>query len=192
MQFEVLPKAGQTHKTLEGRLLHLFHIAEAHVITNQGQHLLGNFIRESQASANLFCHARSNLGMMVKSNAVRSNAKRRWLADIVQKHSPCQGPGASLLKSLEEQKGVDPNVTFGVILWRLLDAFHCADFRQKLGQQPALIEQLKAEAGASFGEHLVDFITDALTADLMNIARQPANRSHGTGFDFITKPRGES
>ena len=54
------------------------------MIFHQSQNLFGLAVGKSQAPADFLCDLHADLDVVVKANAIRSHAKRRGLADIVQ------------------------------------------------------------------------------------------------------------
>ncbi len=88
MQFEVLVELGQADKALESGFFHFAHLAKAHVVRDQREDLRGITIREAQAVEDGPGHFFSNPDVIVKTNAVRRNAKGGRLADVVQQSSP--------------------------------------------------------------------------------------------------------
>ena len=48
---------------------------------------------------------------------------------------------------------MDPDVAFGVELWRLLDAVHAYGFGEDLLKEAGGVEELEGAAGLAFGEH---------------------------------------
>ena len=66
-----------------------------------------------------------------------------------------------------------PDISFGMKLWRLLDAFHLRNFRKKLGQQPRCIEKLETAARRAFDKQLGQFVANPLPGDLVDFGCQP-------------------
>src|SRR5215471_6092969 len=69
----------------------------------------------------------------------------------------------------------------------LLNALHAFDFGQDLLQQTSVVEKLECSPRAPLGKHLQDLVADALTADLMNLWREFADRSKRAGVNLIAK-----
>src|SRR5437660_4030642 len=72
--------------------------------------------------------------MIVETDAIarlRRGLERRWLSHIVQENAPSQSRGSVFGQSFEHHAGVNPHVAFGVILRRLLDAFHRSNLDRK-------------------------------------------------------------
>src|ERR1035441_6027389 len=67
---------------------------------------------------------------------------------------------------------MNPDITFGVILRRLLHSVHLADFRQYFGEQACFIEKLEGAARVALGKHLGQFVADPFTAYGVNARRQ--------------------
>ena len=109
--------------------------------------------------------------MLIETNAIRCDAKRRRFADIVQQHSPGQRLRATILYALQKYQRMNPDISLRVILWRLLHTFKGAYLRQYFHEEPGRIEQLKAAACVAFSEHLIQFVANALTTYLINPPR---------------------
>ena len=114
---------------------------KSHVILDQGKYLICIVVGEPQAAADFLRHFDSDINVAVEADAVRSDTKRRRLADVVQERAPRQGWWTRMAQFFQQQQSMDKNITFGVKLRRLLDAFHGFDFRKKLMQQSGFIEQ---------------------------------------------------
>ena len=84
----MLLELRQAEEPLQGGLFHLVRIGEAHVVLNEREDLRVSSLREAQAAENLFGDANANLDVAVEANPVRSPAKGRGLADIVQQRAP--------------------------------------------------------------------------------------------------------
>src|SRR5437868_14649300 len=87
MQFQMLLKAGQAEEALERGIFHALDVAKAHVIGDQGEHLVSIVIGEAEAAADFRSHLGADLSVLVKADAVRSNAKRGRLAHIMQQRT---------------------------------------------------------------------------------------------------------
>src|SRR5258706_13772699 len=81
------------------------------------------------------------------------------------------------------------NISFGMELWRLLNAFHRRDFGQYFFQQAALVQRFKRPSGAAFAEHLGEFVAHSLARDLMNLWGQLLNRGQSGGDDLVFQKR---
>ena len=100
---------------------------------------------------------------------VVGGAKGGRLADVVEQHTPGERWGSAGGKTFEHQEGVNPDVAFGMILRRLLDAFHGGDFGKEFDEQAGLVEKFKAAAGGAFGEQFGEFVANAFRGDGMNL-----------------------
>ena len=195
MQLEMLVEAVQPDEALERGGLHLRDVLEAQVVGDQRGDLRGILIRESEPPANLLRHARADLDVLVEPDAAVGPGGRREggrLADVVQQDAPGQSWRAAGGKAFEHHERVNPDVSFGMKLRRLLDALHPRDFGQKLGQQPRFVEQLEAAARGAFGEQLGEFVAQALGGNLVDFRRELDDRAEGARFDRVAEPRGEA
>src|SRR5437868_15445164 len=87
---------------------------------------------------------------------------------------------------------MNPYITFGMVLGRLLDALQSAHLRQHFNQQARLIQQSKTTTRMAFRKHLVEFVANAFAAHLMNFVRQLANRRHRTRPELVLKAGSKS
>ena len=141
MQLQMFFKAWHAHKFFECRFAHLHGVRKSHVVFDQGKYLVCIVVGEAQAAADFLRHFHPDVHVAVETNAIRSDAERRRLADVVQERAPRQGWWTRMAQFFQQQQSMDKNITFGVKLRRLLDAFHGFDFRKKLMQQSGFIEQ---------------------------------------------------
>jgi len=98
MQGEVLVEARQAEESLEGGLLHLEDVAEAHVVGDEREDLGGVVAREAQAGEDGLTDADAGLDVAVEADAVGlliaagSCGVGRLicggLADVVQQRAP--------------------------------------------------------------------------------------------------------
>jgi len=79
----------------------------------------------------------------------------------------------------EQAKGVQPYVSFGVELRRLLDALHAGNLRENFAKQVGCFKQFKGAAGVALGQHLRQLIANPLPAHSINARRQASNRGLG-------------
>src|SRR4051812_28837899 len=129
--------------------------------------------------------------MTVETNTIGSFTKRWRLANVVQQHSPRERLGRPLFQSIEQHQRMHPYVTFRVILRRLFDALERAHLRQYFLQQSTLIQEFETTARMSFGEHLVEFVANALPTDHVDFAGKLANCRHCAWVDVIAEARSE-
>jgi hypothetical protein len=80
MQGEVLIESGQAEKALEGGLLHLEDVAEAHVVADEGKDLSGVIAREAQAREDGFGDANASLDVAVESDSCVGDG---WVGGLV-------------------------------------------------------------------------------------------------------------
>ncbi len=130
VQLQVLVELRQAHEALQRRLLHSLDIGKAHVIRDQRRDLLGIFVGEMQAPANLLRHAHPDLDVAVEANAVGRDAKGRRLADIVQQRAPGQRARAARRQLLQQQAACAST-------HRLRDETAAAARRPSCGRSPA-------------------------------------------------------
>jgi hypothetical protein len=154
---KMLIEVGEAEEALKGRFAHVKHVAEAHVVFDEGNDLLGLFVGEVKAAKHDLGDANPYFDVTVEADAIVRVARIGCaegcgLADVVKERSPGQSGRGTGREFFEEQHGVDPDVAFGVVLGRLLDAVEFADLGKDVGQEAERIEQLKARAGATFGE----------------------------------------
>ena len=87
---------------------------------------------------------------------------------------------------------MDPDVTFGVELRRLLDTFHPGDFRKDLDEEVGVVEEFEGAARMAFGEHLGQLFADALAADGVDAGGELAHGGESGGFDLESEAGGEA
>ena len=94
VQGKVFGEIAQTEESFQCGILHLHHIAEAHVILDQRCNLLRFLIRKTQAPADVFGDADADFDMSVEADASGSAGRRGCegggLSHIVQERSPSQ------------------------------------------------------------------------------------------------------
>src|SRR5438093_13550854 len=110
------------------------------MVFDQGKYLFCVVVREPQATADFLRHLDPDVYVTVETDAIRSDAERRRLADVVQERAPRQGWWTRMAQFFQQQQSMDKNITFRVKLRRLLDGFHGIDFRKKIMQQSGFIE----------------------------------------------------
>src|SRR5260370_17459833 len=103
-------------------------------------------MRETQAAADILSDAPTYLDVSVEPDppvGARWGRKRGRLPHIMEKNAPGQCRRAPGGQPLEHEAGVNPDVTLGVELSRLLDSFHARNFRKHVGQQTPGIQQFQ-------------------------------------------------
>ena len=99
-------------------------------------------LRRSRAQISL-----GHLGPVAEVAIERARPSRTWrgdrLGDVVEQHAERQRLRAAGREVPKAQHGVYEHVAFGVVIRRLLAAFHGGDLRQHVRQQPGLVEQLE-------------------------------------------------
>lgn len=186
---EVLVEAGQAEEALEGGLLHLEDVSEAHVIVDEGDDLGGVVVGEAKAIQHNLGDADADLDVAVEADAVVffmgiRRAEGGRLPDVVQERAPGEGGGAVEGELLEQEHGVGPDIALGVELGRLGDAVHLDGFGEDLGEEAGDVEKLEGAAGVALSEHLGDLVADALVADLVDGGGLGLDRGHGAWFDL--------
>jgi hypothetical protein len=190
VKFKMFVKLRKADKALEGGLAHLGDIFELHVIGDEGLDLIGVVIREAEAAAEGIGHADAHADMIVEADAVagfRGWAKSGRFANVVKQNAPGKRRRGSGGKAFEHEEGVDPDVTFGMELRRLGDAFHGGDFGQQFRKEAEFVEELEATAGGAFGEEFGEFFSDALGGDDMDFICVPADGGESGGFDGVSE-----
>lgn len=69
VQFKMLVEAIEANEALQRRSLHLWHVLETQMIRNERGNLRRVVVREPEATADFFGHARTDFDVLVKSNA---------------------------------------------------------------------------------------------------------------------------
>ena len=179
VQGEVLVELGQAEEALEGGFAHIFYGGEAHVVVDEGEDLIGFVIGEAEAAADFGGDFDADFDVAVEADAVGGALEGGGLADVVEERSPGERGGAVGGKFLEEQEGVDPDITLGVVLRGLLDAVEAVNFGEDFRQQAGFVEELEGAAGVALGEHAGEFVADALAADLGDLGREVAKGGGG-------------
>lgn len=80
---------------------------------------------------------------------------------------------------------MNPDIAFGVVLGRLLDAVEPDDFRQDLAEEAGAVQQLEGTAGMAFGEHAGELIAHAFAADLGDAGSEVADGALGFRLDGV-------
>src|ERR1700757_1617623 len=138
MKLEVLTELRETHEAFKGGLAHLGDVFELHVVGDEGLNLAGVVVGEAEPAAKFFGHADTDFDMAVETDAVAgfgSRAESGGLADVVEENAPGECRRSSSGKAFEHEEGVDPDVAFGMELWRLRYAFQGGDFGQQFGEK---------------------------------------------------------
>src|SRR5258705_13666340 len=78
--------------------------------------------------------------------------KGRRLAYVVKQHAPSESGRAIWRKPLQHHSRVNPNISLGMKLRRLLDALHARDVGEHHGKQARFVEQLKSTLRGAFGQ----------------------------------------
>src|ERR1700751_1479661 len=154
--------------------------------------LLGVVVGKTQAATDFFGHSHAHLNVPIEANAVRCDPKGGWFPYIVQERSPAQSRRTGMRQFFKQKERVDEDVSFRMKLCRLLHALHGGDFRQHLAQQPRLVQQKKSLARMSLREHLGEFVTYPLLADLVNARGGLANRGKSRRIDAVCEAGGEA
>src|ERR1700676_1994907 len=114
-------------------------------------------VGKAKAAAEVIGHADADVDVVVEADAIAGfgdGAESGGLADIVKQDAPGKCGRGSSRDTLEHEKGVEPDVTFGVKLGRLWNAFHGGDFGEKCNEEAEFVEEFEAVAGGPFGEEL--------------------------------------
>ena len=165
------------------------------MIIHERKDLLGILVGEAQSLANGFGHAHADFHVIVETNTVPRlprGLECRWLADVVEQNAPGQCWRCVCRQPSQHHARMNPHVSFRMKLRRLLDAFHRADFRKNLLEQPGFIQQFERPPGCTFGKHSCKFVAKALGRNLRYFGGVAANGAKSFGFDFESEARGES
>ena len=196
VKLQMFVELGQAKEALDGGFFHLRDVAEAHVVLDEGEDLLGVFVREAEALEDDLGDADADFDVAVEADARRGTGAVQMigggLADVVQKRAPGEGGRADGLEFLEEEHGVDPDVAFGVPVGGLLDAVHGDGFGEDFGEQAEFVEKLKGSTRVTFGEHAGEFVAHALGADLINSGGKVCDGLRGFGVDVEAEAGGEA
>lgn len=190
VKFEMLVELGEADEALEGGRAHLCDVFELHVVGDEGFDLVGVVVGKTQPTADVIRHADADIDVTVETDAVagfRGRAEGGRFADIVEKDAPGKRRRDASWETLEHEKGVGPDVAFGMELRRLSDTFHGGDFREKFGQEVELIEKFESAAGGAFGKELGEFLADAFRRNNMDCSRVHADGGEGFGFDGVVE-----
>src|SRR5207248_383579 len=169
MQLQVFFKTWHAHEFFERRFAHLHGMGKSHVIFDQSEDLVCVAAGKSQTMADFLCHFHTNVDMAIEADAIRSNAKGRRLANVMQQGAPSQGCGAGMGKSVEQQKCVNKNIALGMKLRRLLDSFHRLDLGKNFVQKPSFIKQKESLPCMAFDEHFCKLVANPLARNLVNL-----------------------
>ena len=195
VEFEVFVELREADEALKGGLTHLADVFKLHVVGDEGFDLVGVVIGEAEAAAEGIGHADADLDVAVKADAIagfRARPKGGRFADVVKENAPCQGWRDFRGKAFEHEKGVDPDVAFGVELRGLGDAFHGGDFGKQFAEKAEFVEEFETTAGGSFGKEFGEFFANALGGNDVDFAGVFADGGKSCGFDGVAKARGEA
>jgi hypothetical protein len=167
-------------------------VGEAHVVLDEGEDLSGFIVGEAESAADFRSHGDADFNVAVEADAVGGATEGGRLADVVEESSPGQGDGAVGLQLIEKKKGVGEDVAFGVVLRGLFNTFHAGDFGEDLRKERGFIEEFEGAAGAAFGEHPGELVTDAFAADGVDAGSEGANGICGRGMEFEAEAGGET
>src|ERR1700720_4302066 len=78
--------------------------------------------------------------------------KGRRLAYVMEKHAPGQSRGTIWRKFFQHHSSMNPNISLGMKLRRLLDTLHARDVREHHSEQARFVEQLKSSPRGPFGQ----------------------------------------
>jgi len=195
VKFEVLLELGEADETLQCGLAHLGDVLELHVVGDEGFDLVGFVIGKTEAAAKVIGHADADVDVAVEADSVAGfggGAECGGLANVVKQNAPGKCGRGSGGESFEHEEGVNPNVSFGVELRRLRNAFHGRDFRKQLGGKAEFVEEFEPPAGGAFGEELGELFADAFRGNDVDFARVRADSGEGFRFDNVAEARGEA
>ena len=176
VQRQMFIEAGQAEEFFQSRLFHARDMTKAHVIVDQGKHLGCVVIGEPQALTDFLRNLDAHLDVPIETDAIGRHAKGRRLTHIVQQRAPRQRGRARMGQVFQQQQRMHKHIAFRMELRRLLNAFHRRNLGQDFFEQTGLIEQEKSAPGMAFGEHLGEFIANALARDHMNFGSQALDR----------------
>ena len=128
MQFQVLVEGGQAEKFLQRRLIHLLYLAEAHVMVNQREYLIGSsFEKRSRRriSAPIFTPTSTCPSKRMRSGATRKVGGLPTSCSSVPQASVFESAGGQLV---EQEQSVHENIALRMVLRRLLDSLHSGNF----------------------------------------------------------------
>ena len=195
VKFEVFLELRKADEALEGGLTHLGDVFELHVVGDEGFDLVGVVVGKTETAAELVGHADPDVHVAVETDTVsgfRGGAERGGLAEVMEKDAPGECGRNSRRQALQHEKGVDPDVTFGMELRRLRDTFHGGDFRENFGEDVEFVEEFEGAARGAFSEKLGEFFAETLGGDDMNFFGVLADGGKGCRFDGVTEARGEA
>lgn len=190
VQFEVFIESPQAHEAFQRGGPHLADVFELHVVGNQGKHLFGVVIGETQATANLLSHADTDLDVAIEANAIagfRSGAEGGRLTDVMKKRAPGERGRRLCREPFQHEQCVDPHVAFRMILRRLRNIFHSGDFRKEFGKKAEFVEEFEGGTRGAFGEKFAELFADAFCRNDVNFMGVLANRLEGKWFDAESK-----
>src|ERR1700674_1363688 len=130
--------------------------------------------------------------MAIESDAIRSHAEFRRLADIMQQRSPGEGHRARIRQVVEKKQRVYKHVAFGMKLGRLLNSLHRRNLRQNWFQQTAFIQQEKSAPGVPFRQHARQFVANPLARHDLDLLSQFLCGRKCSWLNRVLEPRRES
>src|SRR5882757_10113034 len=83
--------------------------------------------------------------------------KGRRLAYVVKQYAPSESWGAIWRKPLQHHSRVNPNISLGMKLRRLLHAPHARDVGEHHGEQARVVEQFKSRPRGAFCQQFCQF-----------------------------------
>ncbi len=190
VELKVFVEVVEGKESLEGALLHLVDMHEAHVICDEGLDAANGVVGEAEAVEDEARHFYAGLDVAIEADAVRP-AERGRFSDIVEQSGPCK-LDRGRTKVFEQQKGVDPDIAFGVEFGRLRNALKGGDLRQNFGEEAGGVKELEASAGAAFGQDAGEFAADALGRNAVDAGTERPNCLECGGIETEGEAGGEA
>jgi len=149
-------------------MLHALHLAEAHVMADERENLIGLVVREAQTMADFGRHLDSDLDMAIEANAIGRNAKGRRL--------PTSCSSAPQARVFDAPAGSFSAAATCARTRRLRDDIAEAArlpswprFRAGLHGEVRLHRAAETHVARSLRQHLGQLFAHALAGDLVNL-----------------------
>jgi hypothetical protein len=128
MEFELFQKSGAGEKSFESADTHVGGVLESHVVGDASGDGANFVVGKAEAAENLFGHAGSDSFVAKESDAtVGIGFGCGWFSDIMEEGGEGED-GGRIFEVSEEEPGMDPDISLGVVFGRLGAAAHGEEF----------------------------------------------------------------
>ncbi len=129
VEFEFFQKSGASEETLESADAHVWGVFEGHVVGDASGDGANFVVGKAEAAKNFFGHAGTDSFVAKESDAaVGIGFGGGRFADIVEEGGEGED-GGRIFQVSEEEAGMDPDISFGVVFGGLGAVAHREEFR---------------------------------------------------------------